>query len=448
MLVFSATSLQARLINPGNPRALFFNDRVVLGYVRNGEILEVAAQDATAGIVFYTLEQKAAAAPQFQRVTTCLGCHLNADTLGVPGLLMFSTTPASDVEAGHGRVAMDHRMPLKDRWGGWFVTGSSGGAGHIGNKVPALDGRPNRELASASGLFEPDGFRATTSDIAALMVFSHQTYMTNLITRAGWEARAADPRLHPPFVAAPGEDARVAAVMSGVANEVVDYMLFIDETRLTDRVAGASGFAERFSAAGPRDKKGRSLHELDLNRRLMKYPCSYLIYSPAFDQLPPGARDPIYKRMWQILSGSERAARYRRRCRWRIGARSSKSCATRSRVCLVLQRRREVDPRQIIMAIKLSLEITRQMQASIKRYFAEHLDQDIGDLKAGLVLDYCLKEIGPAVYNRAIADAQAYFQDRVGDLEGVCHEDEFTYWAPAAPRPAADPRRSRRGSAS
>jgi hypothetical protein len=309
MLVFSATSLQARLINPDNPRALFFNDRVVLGYVRKGEILEVAAQDATEGTVFYTLEQKAADTPQFQRVITCLGCHLNGDTLGVPGLLMFSTTPASDNRPASS-AAMDHRMPLKDRWGGWFVTGSSGGAEHIGNRVPALDGRLGRELTSASGLFEPDGFRATTSDIAALMVFSHQTYMTNLITRAGWEARAADPRLHPPFVAAPGEDARIAAVMSGVANEVVDYMLFIDETPLTDPVRGASGFAEKFSAEGPRDRQGRSLHELDLSRRLMKYPCSYLIYSVAFDQLPPGAKDPIYRRMWQILSGNERQARY------------------------------------------------------------------------------------------------------------------------------------------
>jgi len=310
MLVFSATSLQARLINPQNPRALFFNDRVVLGYVRTGEILEVAAQDATEGIVFYTLDQKATDTPQFQRVTTCLGCHLNADTLGVPGLLMFSSTPASESRAALS-AAMDHRMPLKDRWGGWFVTGSSGRAEHIGNKVPALDDHPGRELSSTRGLFDPDGFRAATSDIAALMVFSHQTSMTNLITRAGWEARAADPRLHPPFVAAPGEDARVASVMSGVANEVVDYMLFIDETKLTDRVVGGSGFAEAFSAAGPRDKKGRSLHEIDLNRRLMKYPCSYLIYSPAFDRLPPGAKDPIYKRMWQILSGNERLPRYR-----------------------------------------------------------------------------------------------------------------------------------------
>src|SRR5206468_7200388 len=96
-----------------------------------------------------------------------------------------------------------------------------------------------------------------------------------------------------------------------VANEVVDYMLFIDEAGLTDRVRGGSGFAERFSAAGPKDEKGRSLHELDLDRRLMKYPCSYLIYSSAFDRLPPGVKDPIYRRMWEILSGNERQVRYR-----------------------------------------------------------------------------------------------------------------------------------------
>jgi hypothetical protein len=309
MLVFSPTSLQARLINPDNPRALFFNDRVALGFVRTGEILEVAVQDSTQGIVFYTLDQKATETPQFQRVNTCLGCHLTADSLGVPGLLMFSTSPASDTRPTR-LIFMDHRMPIRERWGGWFVTGASVKPEHIGNRVPALDSRTTREIASARGLFDPDGFPRDASDIAALMVFAHQTHMTNLITRAGWEARALDPRLHPPFVAAPGEDARVADVMSGIATEVVDYLLFIDEVRLADPVRGASGFAERFSSAGPKDRQGRSLRELDLNRRLMKYPCSYLIYSPAFDRLPPGAKDPIYSRMWQILSGDERQPRY------------------------------------------------------------------------------------------------------------------------------------------
>ena len=80
------------------------------------------------------------------------------------------------------------------------------------------------------------------------------------------------------------------------------------------------------------------------------------------------------------------------------------------------------------MAIKLSPETTKRLHVSIKRYVAENMDQDIGDLKAGLLLDYCLKEIGPAVYNQAIADAQAYFTGHVADLEGVCHEDELTFW--------------------
>ena len=182
---------------------------------------------------------------------------------------------------------------------------------HMGNDVAALDGRTNRELMSVEGLFDADGYRALSSDIAAHFVLTHQAGMTNLLTRAGWEARAADPSLHPPFTPTPEQEASIAAIMSGVAREVVDYLLFIDEAKLTDRVRGGSGFAERFSASGPRDRKDRSLYELDLNRRLLKYPCSYLIYSPAFDALPPLAKDPIYRRMWEVLSGEERDPRYR-----------------------------------------------------------------------------------------------------------------------------------------
>jgi hypothetical protein len=94
LLVFSRTSLQGKKISDQNPRALFFNDRVALGWVRDGDVIEVAAHDESAGIVFYTLDQRADAAtpPQFKRAFVCLGCHVTVDTLGVPGLLMFSTT--------------------------------------------------------------------------------------------------------------------------------------------------------------------------------------------------------------------------------------------------------------------------------------------------------------------------------------------------------------------
>jgi hypothetical protein len=313
LLVFSRTSLQRNQINEQNPRALFFNDRVALGWVRGGNVIEVAAHDASAGVVFYTLEQRAdrtTSPPEFKRVFECLGCHLAGDTLGVPGLLMFSTTrPVQSQEFGLPR-RIDQSDSLSRRFGGWLVTGSTGSAWHMGNDLAALDGRASRELVSVEGLFDADGYRSLSSDIVAHLVFTHQTGMTNLLTRASWEARAADPSLHPPFTSGPEEAARVAVMMGGIASEVVDYLLFIDETKLTDQVRGGSGFAERFSKTGPRDRKGRSLYELDLNRRLLKYPCSYLIYSPAFDALPPGAKDPIYRRLWEVLSGQERDARY------------------------------------------------------------------------------------------------------------------------------------------
>jgi hypothetical protein len=311
LLVFSRDSLQRKFINEQNPRAIFFSDRVALGWVRDGDLIEVAAHDDTAGVVFYTLEQRVGAPAQFARAFKCLGCHSTGDTLGVPGLLMFSmTTPDQSQSFGVPR-RIDHSESLARRFGGWFVTGSTGSMPHLGNGVAAFAGGPNRELASTEGLFDADGYRAQTSDIAAHLVFNHQTGMTNLLTRAGWEARAADPSLHPPFVSTPEDKARVEAVMSGIAVEVVDYLLFIDEATLAGRVRGNSGFAERFSASGVRDRRGRSLHELDLTRRLMKYPCSYLIYSPAFGALPAGAKEQIYKRMWDVLSGQERDERYR-----------------------------------------------------------------------------------------------------------------------------------------
>ncbi len=312
LLVFSRASLQGKQVDEQNPRALFFNDRVALGWVRGGDLLEVAAHDETEGVVFYTLDQRpdVPGPPQFKRAFICLGCHMAGDTLGVPGFLMFSTTRPDPAQGVSLPRFVDQNDPLERRFGGWFVTGSTGSAKHMGNQAAVLDGRASRELMSVDRLFDDDGYRALSSDIVAHLVFTHQVGMTNLLTRAGWQARVADPALHPPYTAAPGEEERIALMMKGVASEVVDHLLFIDEAGLPDRVRGQSGFAERFAAMGPRDRNGRSLHELDLNRRLMKYPCSYLIYSPAFDALPPRAKSPIYQRLWDVLSGAERDARY------------------------------------------------------------------------------------------------------------------------------------------
>jgi hypothetical protein len=100
--------------------------------------------------------------------------------------------------------------------------------------------------------------------------------------------------------------------MEVAASEVVDYMLFVGEAPIADAISGSSGFRERFEQQGPFDHRGRSLRQFDLRRRLMRYPLSYMVYSPLFEGLPPTAKDAVYRRLWQVLSGADRASRYER----------------------------------------------------------------------------------------------------------------------------------------
>jgi len=127
-------------------------------------------------------------------------------------------------------------------------------------------------------------------------------YLPYLLTRIGWDTRVA--------LQAGRPDA--AAMIGRAAADVVDYLLLVDETPLPDRVTGTSGFAEKFSAEGPADRQGRSLRQLDLSTRLLRYPCSYMIYADAFDALPSEARDAIYRRLWDVLSRRETGAKYAR----------------------------------------------------------------------------------------------------------------------------------------
>ena len=98
--------------------------------------------------------------------------------------------------------------------------------------------------------------------------------------------------------------------LENAAAELVDYLLFVDEAPLPGPITGTAGYAETFAQAGPRDSRGRSLRDLDLNGRLLKYPCSYMIYSPSFDGMPEAAKAAVYQRMWEVLSGQDKSARY------------------------------------------------------------------------------------------------------------------------------------------
>jgi hypothetical protein len=289
MLVFSKTSVQSIRIGPNTPRMVFFNDSAAVGTVKGGAI-ELVAQDPERGMMFYLLDQnpsryrewaaKANPVSPFSQRPDCMNCHLSK-TSGLPQLRIRSvvTAPNGVLPDRLGGRETDGRTPFSQLWGGWYVTGASE-APHMGNTVWNERGQPIH--------IEPPG----SSDIAALMVFEHQTRMMNLIAQAGAEWRKTD---------SAGD--RV--------NELVDSLLFIDEAPLPGRVkAAASGFREKFGGRGPRDSKGRSLRDLDLERRLMRYPCSYMIYTEAFDALPAQVKEAVYRRMWRILAGEATEAKY------------------------------------------------------------------------------------------------------------------------------------------
>lgn len=306
-LVFSKTSFQLQLIGPATPRAVYFNDDVYVGWVQGGNVLEVASVDPSQGTMFYTLDQRESQQPRFVRREECLQCHASPKTVGVPGLLLRSVFPTADGSPQYRLGSFDtyDSSPLKQRWGGWYVTGTGGGQSHMGNvwlkgkEQPgesSLDSGAN--VTSLKGRFNVSAYATPHSDIVALMILAHQTHLHNLITRVNWETRLA---LHQ-------QDASADAVRRRIYNAVeilLRAMLFTDESRLEAPVRGTSSFAKEFPALGPKDGAGRSLRDLDLNRRLFRYPCSYLIYSEAFDALPQPALDHFYRRLWEVLNSND-----------------------------------------------------------------------------------------------------------------------------------------------
>lgn len=316
-LVFSKTSAQFRLISPSNPRALYFNDDVYIGWVPGGPFLEVSAATAEGQAVFYTLPQDPEAPPSFRLDAqgSCLQCHDSARTDNVPGHMLRSVYPDPQGMPYFGQGTLDVRpsTPLAERWGGWYVTGTTGGI-HRGNAVIAAENRasqldqgPGVDVTDLSGRFDVGRYLSPHSDVVAHLALTHQVRMHNAIAFAAREARTAL-AYRDSTRARFGElsEASLASVQRRIerpAEKVVAELLFLDEAPLGGPLTGTSGFAADFAAAGRRDGQGRSLRDLDLRTRLLKYPCSWLIYSDAFDGMPPETKDYVYRRLDELLVG-------------------------------------------------------------------------------------------------------------------------------------------------
>ena len=316
-LVYSKTSLQTGSIRAATPRAIYFNDDAYVAWVQGSDLLELGAMDTERGQVFYTLPNSQGEATRLQRETLrCLSCH---DTYslsggGVPRFLIMSSyvNTLGDQIVHEGSILPTDQTELKYRWGGWYVTGQHGAQVHLGNmhirqaqQLLDLESLRRGNLDSLDGLFNTQPYLTNKSDIVALLVMQHQAYIQNLITRVNFETRTV--------LAKDKEQTLKLASRPELKEDLdalVDAMLFVDAAPLTDRIVGNAGFDVWFESQGPRDSKGRSLRELDLTKRLFKYPLSYLIYAPAFDALPQPALNYVYERFAAVLSERDQGAAY------------------------------------------------------------------------------------------------------------------------------------------
>jgi len=312
VLVFSKTSFQHALINPKNPRAVYFNDAVSIGMVPGGSVYEMMAVEPNRGLAFYTLDTKQAEHPVFQRRgVECLFCH-GPGNKGAAAMVVASVIPNAEGVPAYTSAfidTIDHRTPFDRRWGGWYVTGTHGSLTHLGNAVAPdpehpldLETANTQNQTSLAGRIDVGKYLTGTSDIVALMTLEHQVGMTNRLGALGVQYVAAQ---------------RAGSInaerdLDGAVRDLVDYMLFVDAAPLGAPIAGASTFTQTFAARGPRDATGRSLREFDLRTKLFRYPVSYMIYSELFDALPRAIRERVYLRLHDVLTGDDAGARYER----------------------------------------------------------------------------------------------------------------------------------------
>jgi hypothetical protein len=310
-LVFSKSSFQLSQISPGTPRAVYFNDDTYVGWVNHGQFIEIAHVDPKNGPTFYTLTQEYDPYPVVQPQTDeCLICHDTFQTnTPVPRLLMLSVLPNPDGNAlKAAALVTNDKSPLRERWGGWYVTGTHGSQRHLGNTIVRaraddiddmrkfigrLDLNSGANITDLSKRFDTKEYLSPSSDIVALMVLGHQTHVHNMITSGVYEIHDAVQK---------GLSDKMPQIIKDAGEPIVKAMLFSEEAQLTEPVTGTSSFAADFTSRGPRDSKGRSLREFDLKHRLLRYPMSYLIYSKSFDAMPAELKEYVERRFREVLT--------------------------------------------------------------------------------------------------------------------------------------------------
>lgn len=313
VLVFSKTSLQNALITRSNPRAIYFSMDAYVGWMPGGKV-EVIVEDEKLGPVFYTIEPPVGKRPpRVVRATdSCLQCHATSRTSGVPGMFIRSVVPDGNSHPvlSLGTSLVTDRTPIKERWGGWYVSGSSGDP-HLGNRWvedgDSVEGDFPAEMTNLkdlSNLIDTDKYLRPTSDIVALMTLEHQCRTHNLMTKAKLSyQRSVYFQKSFRDTGIDDEDGMCWQTADRCARDIVDAFLFVDEAEPGgDGVESSSGFIRMFEGRGVKSERGKSLRDFRLYGRLFKWRCSYMIHSKAFKGLPELVRERVFHHLRVALS--------------------------------------------------------------------------------------------------------------------------------------------------
>ena len=323
-LVFSKTSLQTSAINPGQPRAIYFNEEVYFGWTRNRD-LELMAAEPKLGVTFYLIhrDQKSSKLSYEQHTDECFSCHAAGRTGGRPGMVVRSVL--ADAKGfpifSAGSYTTDQSSPIAERWGGWYVSGQHGELRHMGNAIAIevdkgngaeidREAGANKDMEELEEFIDPTDYLVPSSDIIALMVLEHQVGMHNRLIEGNYVVRKAvyrDQEISREL----GEKRKgfsdtTKRIIDHQAERILNYLLFANEVMLTGGgLDSDSSFVEDFQHNAKVTKEGRSLKDFQLLTRIFKYRCSYMIYSSSFESLPKPLKSKIYQRLGNILTGKD-----------------------------------------------------------------------------------------------------------------------------------------------
>ncbi len=308
MLVFSNTSLQLRLISPRNPRALYFNEEVSVGYVPGGRI-EVLSLDPDLGGIFYIFDIPRGGEPvRLERSERCMNCHAAEDTGHVPGMVIKSVVPGPTGGSltAYRQGLSGHAIPFAQRFGGWHVTGRIAAGSHLGNVIGRLSAGTLTKLPNEPGQsFDLARYPVATSDVLAQLLHEHQAGFVNRVVEAGYRARTDQ------FIDNGQLSAAHAQELDAQARLLTRYILFADEAPLPPGgAAGDAAFQADFLRNRRATPAGASLKDLDLRTRLFRHRCSYMLYSTVFQGLPAPMKERVYRRLAEALNVATPDAEY------------------------------------------------------------------------------------------------------------------------------------------